>query len=174
MGPCSQLVKVLVQFGNPALREPLVGGDWIYLRDNAHSPCYHCCLGLRSGHSPQPRCHEQHPSQVRVLWQAEVPPCCIEDRYRGAMHNPLRTDVHVRPGSHLSVLRHAKSAHTLVIGLGRVVRYDQPIGHDCHWGVFGGWEQTHWVAGVHHECLVLSHDGQVLHGQQVLRPVLEH
>ena len=131
-----------MQLGQPTLREPLIGSDRVNLRDDGYGPSNDCCLGLRSRHSTQSRCHEKYPSHVRVIRQVEILPCRIQDGYRGTMHNPLRSDVHVRPGSHLSVLRNAQSAHVLVIGLGGIVGNDQPIGYDCHRGIFGGWKQS--------------------------------
>ena len=51
---------------------------------------------------------------------------------------------------------------------------DHSIGYDTAWGIGMGREESHGVAGVEDEGLVLLHDGQVVHEKPELSPVGQH
>ena len=166
-----EFVKAVVQFVHPALVVTLPGRQGIdFRRDRDHSGDI---AGLRLGaaHSAETGGDEKE-SAVVITWLHL--PRRIHHGDGGTVHYSLRTDIHVGAGGHLAILAHAQGVKPLpIIRLG-VVRYDHSVGHHHPRRIFMAWEQAERMAGVHHQRLLVSHGGKVLHGQQVLRPILEN
>ena len=89
------------------------------------------------------------------------------------MDYALRAYVHIGPGRHLAILADAEGVETLPVILLRVVGNHHSVRHNHSRGVLVAGEQPHGMAGIHHQGLFVRHRGQVLHGQQILGPVLE-
>ena len=103
-----KLVQILVQLIDPALVVTLAGGERIDLGCDAHDPGDVSGLRLRSRHSAQTGGHEEH--ALHILSCScdtsgfQLLACRVHHRDRRSVHDALRTDVHVRSGSHLAVL----------------------------------------------------------------------
>ena len=91
-----QLVKVVVQLVYPSLVVALLGCQRIDFSHHAHHTGYVACLGLCARHSAQSRRHKQHSADVvcRALG-AELLAAGVQHGYGSAVHDALRTDVHV-------------------------------------------------------------------------------
>ena len=90
------------------------------------------------------------------------------------MNYSLRTYIHIRSCSHLSVLRHSKCIELFpMVRLG-VVRDHHTVGHYDSWRVLMTWKESERVAGIHHKSLLVGHFSKILHHKTILRPVLEH
>ena len=99
---------------------------------------------------------------------------CIEHCDGCAVHNTLRTDIHIGAGGHLTVLRHTHGIHPLpVVGLG-VIWYHHAVGHHHTRRAGVGGEQPERMSGVHHQRLAVGHLRQIFHGKAILRPILKH
>ena len=165
---CIQIVEDLI---HPALRMSCMGCLRVDLGHHTHAACYHRGFWLCATHATQPRGHEDLSATIGGILVHHT--CCVEHSDVGAVHDALRADIHVRPGGHLTVLRHAKCIEFFpVVGFG-IVGYHHAVGHHHPRGIDMRREQSHRVTTVHHKCLFFCHGGQVLHGEQVLRPVLE-
>ena len=90
------------------------------------------------------------------------------------MYDTLRSDVHIRTGSHLSVLSYAHSIETFPIIRFRIVWYHHTICNYYAGSIFVRWIQSHRITRVHYKSLFFCHFRQVLHRQTILSPVLEH
>lgn len=90
------------------------------------------------------------------------------------MNDALRPDVHEAARGHLAVAGHTQGRQLVVLLTAGVVGNDHPVGQDHSWRVRARREQAHGVTRVQDQGLVAAHVRQVLHGQQVLSPVLEH
>ena len=101
-------------------------------------------------------------------------PGSIEQGNGGPVDDALGADVHVGTSRHLTVLGYAKSIHSLVILLARMVWNHHAVGHH-HPGCIGmRRKQAQRVTRIHDECLVICHFAKVLHDEAILRPILEH
>ena len=160
-------------FVDPSLLVALGYGLGVDFSGYAHHSGYVGGLGLRARHAAKSGGYEQQ-SAVFAESRCTLAPGRVENGYRCAVHDSLRTDVHIRSGCHLPILAHAEGIQSLpVVGLG-VVGYHHSVSHHnprrrCRRG-----EESQRVAGVHHERLLVGHLREVFHSQAVLRPVLKH
>ena len=132
------------------------------------------CFGLSARHAAETTGDEGHTRKISVVVEAKVEAGCVKQGNGGAVDNALGADVHVGASRHLTVLCYAKSIHSLVILLARMVWNHHAVGHH-HSGCIGmRRKQAQGVARIHDECLVISHLAKVLHDEAILRPILEH
>ena len=169
-----EFVEIVVQLVHPALVVAFLRSQRVYLSHHAHHAGYVASLRLRARHAAQTRRHEQHTAYVlRSALLAALLARRVQHGDGSAVHDALRTDVHVRSGSHLSVLAHTESVHALpVVGL-RVVGYHHSVRHHHARSVRMRREESERMTRVHHERLLVGHLAEVFHCESVLRPVLE-
>ena len=173
LGAVDYGIEVGVHFIHPSLLVALGYGLGVDFGGDAHHSGYVGGLGLRARHAAKSGGHEQQSAGFAESGGA-LTPGGVENGYRCAVHDSLRTDIHIRSGCHLTVLAHAEGVQSLpVVGLG-VVGYHHSVGHynprrRCRRG-----EESQRVARVHHERLFVGHLREVFHSQAVLGPVLKH
>ena len=90
------------------------------------------------------------------------------------MNDSLRPDIHIRSGSHLSVLGYTKSIKPFPIVLFRIIRNDHTIGDHNPGSIFMRRKQSQRMTGIHHQSLFVGHFWQIFHSQTILCPVLEY
>ncbi len=164
-----QFVKVGVNLVHPALLVTLLRGGGIDFGGDAHHSRNVASLGLGTAHATEASGDKQLACCAAAQFAG-----CVEDGNGGAMHNALRADVHIAASGHLAVLRHAEGVITLpVVGLA-VVGNHHTVGHHHTGSILVRGIQSHRVAAVHHQRLLVGHLAQILHHQAVLCPVLEH
>ena len=173
-----QFVQVGDDVVHPALLVTFVRRGRVDLCGHRHATGDVRGLGLGAAHATQTRRDKQLAGQaVRGPRHAALlvdHPARVQHGDGGAVHNALGADVHVGPGGHLAILADAQGVHALpVVGLA-VIGDDHAVGHHHAGGLLVGREQPERMAGVHDQGLVFFHLAQILHGQTVLRPVLEH
>ena len=167
----NQFVEVVVQLVHPSLVVALAGSQGIDFGRHAHHTGNVASLGLSTAHAAQTGGDEERRALVAGH---RVQALGIEHGDGGAVDDALRTDVHIRAGRHLSVLRDAEGVVALpVVGL-RVVGDDHAVGDHHARSVLVRGEEAERMAGVHDERLLVGHLREVLHHQPVLCPVLEH
>ena len=94
-----EFVEVLVDLIHPSLVMSLVRCMRVYLRAYAYYSRYHSGLRLRTRHSSESGCNEEH--ALHVLLSAfdssglQLLACRVHDCYRSSVHDALRTDVHI-------------------------------------------------------------------------------
>ena len=171
----NQLVKIVVQFVDPTLVIALLCGQRVDLGGYADHASDVTGLGLSARHATQTSGHEQHTMNVATFLAAfhELLAGSVEHRDGCAVHDTLRTDVHIRTSGHLTILANAQSVVTLpVVGLA-VVGNNHTVGHHHAGRILVRGEQAQGVSRIHHERLLVGHLAQILHHQAVLCPVLE-
>ncbi len=89
------------------------------------------------------------------------------------MHNSLRTDVHITSGGHLPILRNTERIKLFPIVGRRIVRDYHAVGDHYSWRIGVAGKQTHRMPGIHDQRLLIIHRSQILHCEQILRPVLK-
>ena len=173
-----ELVKIRVYLIHPSLLMTLPRSHRIDLCTHAHHSAYDSRLRLCSGHSTQSGCHEQHALHVLLsvlkTTRLELLACCIHHGDGCPMNYSLRTYIHIRSCSHLSVLRHSERIELLPMVRLRVVRDHHTVGDYHPWCVLMARKQPQRMSGIHYKSLLVSHLGQILHHKTVLCPVLEH
>ena len=122
---------------------------------------------------PRPLDTYRAPARGCVAAPAQVEPARAQDRDGGAVDDALGPDVHVAAGGHLPVAGHAQGGHAGVVVAAAVVGDDHAVGHHHPGRVPVAGEQAQGMARIDDQGLLVGHLGQVLHGQQVLGPVLE-
>ena len=91
-----QFVEVVVQLVYPSLVVAFLGCQRIYLCHHAHHTGYVACLGLCARHAAQSRRYKQHSADVVCrAFGAELLTTGVQHGYGSAVHDALRTDVHV-------------------------------------------------------------------------------
>ena len=90
------------------------------------------------------------------------------------MNDSLWSNVHERTCGHLPVLGDAQRIEAFPVLRFGVVGDHHPVGHHHARRVFRGGEKPHRMTGIEVKRLLLCHLGQVLHGKQVLGPVLKY
>ena len=173
--PCHQFVEVLVEFIDPALLETLAGGQGIDLRRYADHAGDVAGFRLGAGHTAETGGHKEHPSPVVAVktFGPKLFAGRVHDGDGRAVDDALRADVHIGTGRHLAVLGNAERVESLPVVRFGIVGNDHAVGDDHTRGVLVGREKTHRETGVHGQGLLVGHVGQILHGEAVLRPVLE-
>ncbi len=143
----------------------------IYLSCNAHHAGDITGLGLCSRHATEAGGNEEHSGQFTVFAMTATG---VENSDSSTVYNTLRTDIHIRPGCHLTILAHAKRIETLpVVGLG-IVGHNHAVCHHHTRRTLRRRKQTERMPRVHHEGLSVGHLAEIFHRQAVLCPVLEH
>ena len=167
-------VQVLMQFVHPALLVALLRCLGVDFGRHAHHARNVARLGLRAAHAAQARRHKEQRPVILSASKGSHPAGRIHHRNGGAVYDALRAYIHVTSGRHLAVLAHAQGVQALpVVRLG-VVGNHHAVGHNHPRSVLVAGEQAQRMAAVHHQRLLVGHGGQVLHGEPVLRPVLEN
>ena len=164
-----QLVEVGVHFVHPALVIAFLRGGGVDFGGDAHHTGDVASLGLGAAHATE----TGGDKQLACCAAAELAGS-VQHRDSGAVHNALRADIHVRTGGHLAVLRHAEGVVALPVVGFRVVGNHHAVGHHHARGILMAGIESHRVAAVHHQCLLVGHLREVFHHQAVLGPVLEH
>ena len=100
--------------------------------------------------------------------------CCIQHCNSSTMNNTLRTDIHIRAGSHLSILAHAECIVTFPIIRFAVVRNYHTVGNNHSWCGLVRWEQSERMTTIHNKSLLIGHLRQIFHHQAILCPVLKY
>jgi len=101
-------------------------------------------------------------------------PCRIQQGDGGPVDNPLGTYVHIRAGGHLSVLGNPQGVEPFVLLPGRIVGNHHAVGNHHTGGFRVRGEESQGMPRIHHQGLLITHLRKVLHGEQVLGPVLKH
>ncbi len=165
----AQYSQVVVHLVDPALRVALLRGGGVDFCCDAHHAGDVASLGLGAAHAAEAGGDEQLAGGAATEFTS-----CIQNCNGRAVHDALRADIHIAAGGHLAVLRHAQGVVALpVVGL-RVVRNHHAVGHHHARSVLVAGIESHGVAAVHHQRLLVGHLAEVFHHQAILGPVLEH
>ena len=105
----NQLVKIVVQFVDPTLVIALLCGQRVDLGGYADHASDVTGLGLSARHATQTSGDKQHAMDVATLLATlnQLLAGCVEHGDGGAMHDALRSDIHIGAGGHLAILAHA-------------------------------------------------------------------
>ena len=164
-----QFVKVGVNLVHPALVVTLLRGGGIDFGGDAHHSGNVASLGLGTAHAAQTGGDEEFASRAAAQLAGSV-----EHGDGGAVHDALRADIHIAAGGHLAVLRHTEGVVALpVVGLA-VVGNHHAVGDHHAGGVLVRGEESHGMAAIHGQGLLVGHLAEVFHHQAILCPVLEH
>ena len=143
-----------MQLVDPALLVALLGGLGVDLGRDADHAGDVARLGLCAAHAAQAGGDEERGALIARL---RVQALGVEHGDGGAVDDALRTDVHIRAGRHLAILRDAQGVVAFpVVGL-RVVGDHHAVGDDHARGILVRGEESERVAGVHDERLLISH-----------------
>ena len=159
---------------DPALLPPGLDARQIHLGRDAHRPGDVGSLGLGPAHPAQARAQVEIAGQILILRDPQIQAPRVQKREVGAVHDPLRPDVHPAAGGHLPIVGHPELGGLVKIGGIVELAHHQGVGVDHPWRLAMAGKQTHGVTGRDHESLSLGHLLQILFDQPVLHPVLEH
>ena len=163
-----ELVEVVVHLVDPALRVALLRSGGVNLGGDGDHTGNVASLGLCAAHATEAGGDEQLACRATSKLTGGV-----EHGDGGAVHDALRADVHIGAGSHLAILSDAEGVVALpVVGLA-VVRYHHAVGDYHARSVLVAGIESHGMAAVHDEGLLVGHLAEVFHHQAVLSPVLE-
>ena len=173
---CINIINKLIY---PSLLETLCCSFRIDLCCNGYTSCDISCFGLRAAHTAQSSSNEQQSFSCAIIdclisALSTKHARCIHNRNGCAVHNALRTNVHVGSRSHLSVLRYTQRIEFLPIVWLAVIRNHHSVRHHNARRRRTRREQSHRMTTVHHERLLFGHFTQILHHQTILRPVLKN
>ncbi len=153
---------------DPTLRVALLRGSGVDLGGDGDHTGNVASLGLGTAHATETGGDEELACRATAQFTGS-----IQHGDGGAVDDALRTDVHVAAGGHLAVLRHAEGVVTLpIVGLA-IVGYHHAVGDHHARSVLVAGIESHGVAAVHDEGLLVGHLAKVFHHQAVLGPVLE-
>ena len=158
----------------PTLLMPLVSSVRVGFSDDASRTCDGGSLGLSARHAAESTGDEGHTGKVSIIVEPQMKTGSVEQGNGGAVDNTLGADVHVGTSRHLAVLRYAKSIHSFVILLARMVWNHHAVGYHHSRRIGMRRKQAQWMARIHDERLVICHFAEVLHHETILRPILEH
>ena len=174
--PRDEFVQVRMEFVHPSLRIALFGSLGVDFGCDAHYSGDISRLGLRAGHPSETGGNEQHAAAVVCVGGTELAQLLsgrIHHRNGSAMHDALRTDVHITAGGHLPVLADSQGIETFPVVRFGIIRDHHSVGHYHAGCVLMTGKQPQRMSGIHYQRLIVSHRSKVLHREPVLRPVLE-
>ena len=154
-----EFVEVFVNFVHPALRMTFLGCVGVDFGGNRHHPGNVTGLGLRPRHTAKAAGNKQFSGERTAI---EFAPG-VKHRDGGAVHNALRSDIHIRTGRHLAVLCYAQRVVAFpIVGFG-VVGNHHAVGYNHSRCVFVRGIEAHGVSGIHHKGLLVAHLAKILH-----------
>ena len=161
-----------MQFVDPTLVIALAGCQRVDFGGHAHHLGNVASLGLSTAHAAK-SCSDEERDAFFAFFAHHLA-CGVEHRDGGAVHDALRTYIHIGAGSHLAILRHAQGVAALpVVGFG-VVGNDHTVSHYHTGRILVRGEESQRMSAVHYQRLLVCHLAQVLHHKAILCPVLEH
>ena len=104
---------------------------------------------------------------------AKVEPPGVQQRDVGAVHDPLRPNVHPAACRHLSIVGHAQLGGLVEVGGVVEFAHHEPVGVDHSRSIPMAGEQAHRVPRCDHKRLRVRHLREVLTHQPILHPILE-
>ena len=171
----NQFVEIIMKLVYPTLVVAFLCSQRIYLSHYAHHASYVASLRLCARHATKTRRYEEH--TVNILTFAlglKLLATSVEHGNSSAMHDTLRTNIHIRASRHLTILAYSESIHALpVVGLG-IVRYHHSVSHHHSWSILMRREQAERMTGIHHQRLLVGHLAKIFHRLSILCPVLEY
>ena len=164
-----QLVQIGVYLVNPSLRVAFLCGSRVDFGGDGDNACNVACLGLCAAHAAEAGGDEQFACRAAAKFAGSIQHCD-----GGAVHNALWAYVHVGTCRHLAVLCYAEGVVALPVVGFRVVGNHHTIGNHHARSVLMAGVESHGMAAVHHEGLLVGHLREVFHHEAVLCPVLKH